>query len=395
MTKRSSSITKPNCDQETEPTLSFSAASRFGLDPSKNKRHCPLVYHEDYSFADWPPTHTFPMNKFERLANAILSNPIDITGDDLTEDASSKNNDDGSAVQHTTRPLVLDPAHFFRPLDFTRANLPKIQSWLCGPLDTIFVDRFLTGQLPTEEERRIGFREETSRVPLIRRTVLEVVGTILTAQLAMKYGVAAHLAGGTHHARHDRGAGYTILNDLVVTAHHILTADNTSSLIRKVLVIDCDVHQGDGTAHCMHDVPFLKDKLYTLSLHCASNYPHPKAISTYDIGLPDKMGDDAYLMVLEQSVYRALDKIHPDIVLYDAGVDVYEGDSLGRLRISERGIRTRDRFVLKACLMRGIPVAAVIGGGYDKDVDALALRHAIVHEEASRLWRDLELWRDG
>ena len=362
--------------QEKKEKLPFSAASRLGLDPFQNKRHCPLVYHENYSFEDWPPNHTFPMNKFERLANAILNNPIALQED---------------SVSPTDRPLVLDPSHLFRPLDYTPANILQLQSWLCGPLDTTFVDRFLNGQLSTEEARRIGFREQTPRPPLIQRTVLEVVGTLLTAQLAMTYGIAAHLAGGTHHARHDRGAGYTILNDLVVTAHHLLTSNPS---VKKVLVIDCDVHQGDGTAHCMHDVPFLQDKFFTLSLHCASNYPHPKAISTYDIGLPDKMDDTAYQAVLEDSVHRALSTIQPDVVLYDAGVDIYKGDTLGRLHVSEQGIRNRDRFVLKACLLRNIPVAAVIGGGYDVDVNALARRHAIVHEEASRLWREHELWNN-
>lgn len=374
--------------QEQHDKLPFSAASQLGLDPAQNKRHCPLVYHEEYSFEDWPPNHTFPMNKFERLANAILNNPIDLE-DDTEEDIA------------TSQPLVLDPSHFFRPLDFTPANLPKIQSWLCGPLDPTFVDRFLYGQLSTEEARRIGFREQTARVPLIRRTVLEVVGTLLTTQLAMQYGMAVHLAGGTHHARHDRGAGYTILNDLVVAAHQVLllsttTSNNNNTSVEKVLVIDCDVHQGDGTAHCMHNVPFLNDdKLFTLSLHCASNYPHPKAISTYDIGLPDKMEDTAYQEVLEESVNRALTEVQPDVVLYDAGVDIYKGDTLGRLHVSEQGIRNRDRFVLEACLLRQIPVAAVIGGGYDVDVDALARRHAMVHEEASRLWREHELWNNN
>jgi len=346
------------------------------------------VYHEDYSFADWPPEHTFPMNKFERLANAILTSPIT----DLNDD-----------------PLVLDPSHFFRPLDYTSTNLATIQKWLCGPLNATFVDRFLQGRLTAEEVRLIGFREQTYRPELIRRTVLELAGTLLTAHLACQYGVAANLAGGTHHAHHEMGAGYTILNDLVVTAHQMTTTttttnspgsttsislgNNSASVLQRVLVIDCDVHQGDGTARCMQEIPSLSGKLFTLSLHCESNYPHPKARSTFDVGLPDKMKDEAYLKVLHESVDHAITKVQPDLVLYDAGVDVYRHDKLGRLHVSEEGIRKRDRYVLEACVSRNIPVAAVIGGGYDSDEDALARRHAILHEECSKVWRERKMWK--
>lgn len=310
------------------------------------------------------------MDKFARLGSAILNTPQPTL--------------DG-------HPLVLQESHFFRPLDYNKTNLPQLLHWLCGPLDQDFVHRFLSSQLTTEEARMIGFREQTPRPELIRRTVLEVAGTVLTAQLACHYGVAANLAGGTHHAHSTMGAGYTILNDLVVTASVLTSNDTTMNLpfpIKRVLVIDCDVHQGDGTAQCMDHVPGL----YTLSLHCASNYPHPKATSTYDVGLPDKMQDEAYLQVLKESVVRAVEEIQPDLILYDAGVDIYRHDKLGRLHITEEGIRQRDRFVIDYCVQMEIPVAAVIGGGYDKDVDALARRHAIVHEECSAVWREYRLW---
>eukprot|EP00977_Amphora_coffeiformis_P016922 scaffold5364_cov164-Amphora_coffeaeformis.AAC.20 len=310
------------------------------------------------------------MNKFARIANALLT--------------TCKRTHPQSPLP---RPLVRDVQDFYRPLDFE--NVP-IDDWFCGPIDSNFVHRFLSGQLSVEECRYIGFREQTPRPELIERTVLEVAGTVLTAQLALRYGIAANVAGGTHHAHITGGAGYTILNDLAV-ATHVLCTDEDSG-VSRVLVVDADVHQGDGTAKFMAS-PVLEDKLFTFSLHCASNYPRLKAHSTYDVGLPDGMEDEAYLRTLRESVEQAIEEVNPDIVFYDAGVDIFKGDRLGRLNVSENGIRKRDRWVLDKCISDGIPVAAVVGGGYDKDVDALARRHALVHEEASFVWRKHKLWQ--
>jgi len=258
-----------------------------------------------------------------------------------------------------------------------------------------------------EEARYIGFREQTHRPELIERTVLEVAGTVLTCQLACHYGIACNVAGGTHHASPEGGAGYTILNDLAVatnfmTSPELWQSPGSYSLlpqpVQRVLVIDCDVHQGDGTAKFStlwnSDPKHPKyDTLFTLSMHCASNYPRLKAHSTYDIGLDNGCQDEEYLQELETSVNKALAQVQPDLVLYDAGVDVYEHDKLGRLKISEEGMRKRDRWVLDRCVGANIPVAAVVGGGYDKDVDALARRHAIVHEECAYVWRKYKMWK--
>lgn len=159
------------------------------------------------------------------------------------------------------------------------------------------------------------------------------------------------------------------------------------------LIISCSflyTITGDGTAKFGN--LGQKNRLSTLSIHCESNYPLRKAQSTYDVGLPDGCDDDAYMDALHNSVNRAVDEVQPDLVLYDAGVDVFVEDRLGRLNISEQGIRRRDRWVLEKCVESGIPVAAVVGGGYDKDVDALARRHAIVHEECAYVWRKHKLW---
>ncbi|KAG7349293.1 deacetylase [Nitzschia inconspicua] len=312
--------------------------SRFGLDPFQNKLACPFVYHEQYSFPEWPENHTFPMDKFARIAHTLKSTT--------------------HLVDDTPRLLVRNEEDFFRPLDFD--DIP-VEEWLCSIIDPDFVHRFLNGMLTTEEARRIGFREQTARPELIQRTVLEVAGTVLTAQLAFHFGVAANLAGGTHHAHPLGGAGYTILNDLAVTANFLTDKrlhDGSTPGINRVLVIDCDVHQGDGTAQ--FSTLWGDDRLATLSIHCASNYPQDKANSTYDIGLRDKCGDSGYMEILKRCVETALVEVEPDFVLYDGGVDVYEHDKLGRLSLTENGIRLRDRFVVEKCVSLGIPVAAVV-----------------------------------
>ena len=384
------------------------AASKMGLDPSLNRFHAPLVYHDGYS-CPWPETHTFPMQKFERTSHALLT-------------TTSKT----VASSNLPRPLVRSEVDYFRPPNFSEIN---IDEWLdllnrdtedgCqydhskAKLYCDFGRRFLERQLTREEVRIIGFREETHRPELVERTVLEVAGTVLTAQLALKYGIAANLAGGTHHAHPTGGAGYTILNDLAITANLLTMASPTgnhesdaetnanvtrapgkhhSQTVERILVIDCDVHQGDGTAQ--YSTLWQDDgRLFTLSLHCESNYPFQKHNSTYDVGLPDRCNDHDYLIALEESVNRALSEVHPDLVIYDAGVDVFKNDKLGRLHLTEEGIRRRDRWVLDRCISMGIPVAAVVGGGYDKDIDALGRRHAIIHEECAYIWRKYKLWR--
>jgi acetoin utilization deacetylase AcuC-like enzyme len=295
-------------------------------------------------------------------------------------------------TQATNRPpLVQSYSNFFRPLDIW--DIPR--AWLeepSGPIEPDFLRRFLSASLSEKERRYIGFGEQTNRPELIERTLLEVAGTILASQLAYKYMIATNTAGGTHHAHRCGGAGYTILNDLAITANFLTDEELNGGSVRgvnRVLVVDCDVHQGDGTAK-FGDLG--NGRLYTLSLHCSSNYPRLKAQSTYDVGLSDGMRDDEYMETLEVALDRALREVDPDFVLYDAGVDVYENDSLGRLKITEDGIRRRDGFVLETCLRLSIPVVGVIGGGYDKDVDALARRHAIVHEEAAALWRKYQCW---
>jgi acetoin utilization deacetylase AcuC-like enzyme len=377
---------------DTNTTIvGLSACSKLGVHPSLNRFHAPIVYHEHYSFDDWPQHHTFPMDKFARLAECLTTNCRRI-------------NPEGSTL---SRPVVRSYSDFFRPLD-SIVDVP-LGLWFeqpTGPIDPTFLNAFLEGTLTKEECRYVGFREQTPRPELIERTVLEVVGTILACQLALQFGIASNAAGGTHHATPTRGAGYTILNDLAIASNYLTNPfvhqGDVPSHIQKVLVIDCDVHQGDGTAKFGRNgtkndesAVIAEGRMATLSLHCKDNYPHPKAHSTYDIGLAKNMGDEEYMQQLEQAVELALEEQQPDFVLYDAGVDIYEHDTLGRLKVSMEGMRQRDRFLLHSCVSRGIPVAAVIGGGYDKDVHALARRHAIVHEECAFQWRKHKMWQQA
>ena len=371
---QSSSSTAPASPPSLSLSSTLSAASKHGLDPMSNRFHAPIVYHEQYSFDDWPPNHTFPMDKFERTAYALQTTCKKTLPD----------------ISKLSRPIIRSAQDFYRPLDIE--DVPM--EWITDIVSKDYVDRFIDGRLSYDEMRQIGFREQTPRPELIRRTILEVIGTILACQLATVYGLATNVAGGTHHASPTEGAGYTILNDLAVASNFITNPKlNNGSVqnIGKVLIADCDVHQGDGTAK-FHNV-ISNDKFITLSIHCESNYPHPKSTSTYDIGLPDGIQDDEYMEILQTTFERVIEEVQPDFILYDAGVDIYENDRLGKLNISEDGIRRRDRYVLETSVSSGIPIAGVVGGGYDKDVNALARRHCILHEEAAYVWRKYQLWK--
>lgn len=256
----------------------------------------------------------------------------------------------------------------FRP---GAARLDVLQLAHCAD----YLQRFIHNQQSPAEIRRMGLPWSEG---LVRRTLISPNGTLLTAKLALQHGIACHLAGGTHHAHRDFASGFCILNDLAVTALTLLAQKK----VQRVLIFDCDVHQGDGTANILLDEP----KAFTCSVHCEKNFPARKACSDMDVNIAKGAADDEYLTVVEEAFARAVNESKPDLVLYDAGVDVYENDPLGLLNISLAGIRKRDRLILQACKNYGLPVATVIGGGYDDDRYALAKRHAIVTEEAFAVW---------
>jgi len=251
------------------------------------------------------------------------------------------------------------------------APLPAPRRWLELVHTPRYHRAFARGELNPQEQRRIGLPATT---PLVQRTWLAVGGTVLTARLALRHGVACHLAGGTHHAFPDHGSGFCIFNDCAVTARVLLD----EGLVQSVMVIDLDVHQGDATAAIFAGDP----RVTTLSVHCASNFPLRKQISDHDLPLDDGLEDDDYLRAIGDLIPDLLDQVRPDLVLYNAGVDPHRSDRLGRLCLSDSGLLNRDRLVLDTCLRRGIPIATVIGGGYDA-LDPLVERHSLVFRAAA------------
>lgn len=294
----------------------------------------PIVHAPDYD-ADFAPDHRFPMGKYTRLMEIIRASHIG------------------------ERAIVHVPA-------------PASAEWLSLAHDRAYVDQVLACKVPAIVEREIGF-PVSGRVSL--RARLATAGTVMAARLALSEGIACNTAGGSHHARRAQGAGFCTFNDVAV-ASHLLLADGE---VGRVLIIDLDVHQGDGTAEICARV----DAIRTVSMHSEKNYPVRKQTSSIDVGLPDGVRDEAYLETLDWLLPRSIDGFAPDLVFYNAGVDPHEADRLGRLSLSDRGLKDRDRRVFSFFRERGIPVASVLGGGYSRDIDAVAGRHLLTFEAAA------------
>jgi acetoin utilization deacetylase AcuC-like enzyme len=249
---------------------------------------------------------------------------------------------------------------------------------LCRAHDPGYVRRVLDGALQPGELRRIGFPWSPQMVERSRRSSGGTCAALLDAIAGDR--VAVNLAGGTHHAHADRGGGYCVFNDTVVAARHAQAA----GLAQRVLVIDLDVHQGDGTASICAGDPTI----YTLSLHAARNYPAVKAASDLDVALPDGCGDADYLDALEAALARAMDEARADAAIYLAGADPYRGDRLGFLDLSKAGLAQRDRMVLEACARHDLPLAISMAGGYAEDVeDIVDIHHATVRAAAAHAAR--------
>ncbi|XP_004560663.1 uncharacterized protein SYNPCC7002_A1628 isoform X2 [Maylandia zebra] len=245
-----------------------------------------------------------------------------------------------------------------------------------------YLDNFINGKISEQEQRRTGFPWSEG---IVRRCRYETGGTVLAAEVALQRGLACSTAGGTHHAFPSYGSGFCLLNDLAVAAKYTMNnSPNSPSTKRKVLIVDLDVHQGDGTAFIFKEEP----SVFTFSVHCGKNFPLRKQQSDLDISVEDGLEDKDYLSTVEAHLPWLLETFRPDLVLYDAGVDPHWEDELGRLRLTDQGLYQRDLFVLKTVVKRGVPIAAVIGGGYSRDIDKLALRHSIVHRAATQVWRE-------
>lgn len=245
---------------------------------------------------------------------------------------------------------------------FTPDPMPR--AWLEAAHDPAYVAEVLAARVPHDKERRIGF-PVTETVARRSRTVPG--GTWLAAMLALERGFAANSAGGSHHALYDTGAGYCVLNDLAIAAIR-LVGEGT---VERVAIVDCDVHQGDGTAALTAGRPGI----VTYSIHAERNFPVRKARSTLDVPLADGTGDDAYLDTFERTLAPLLDAERPQLILYQAGVDPFADDRLGRLALSDAGLVRRERTIARLAIERGIPLASTVGGGYGDDVEAIARRH--------------------
>ncbi|PHR20971.1 MAG: histone deacetylase [Hoeflea sp.] len=294
----------------------------------------PIVHAPDYD-ANFAPDHRFPMGKYTRLMELIRASHM------------------GERV------IVHAPG-------------PASAAWLSLAHDRVYVDQVLACKVPALIEREIGF-PVNERVSL--RARLATAGTVMAARLALAEGIACNTAGGSHHARRAQGAGFCTFNDVAVAAH-LLLADGE---VGRVLVIDLDVHQGDGTAEICAGV----DAIRTVSMHSEKNYPVRKQVSSIDVALPDGVRDAAYLETLDWLLPRSIDGFAPDLVFYNAGVDPHENDRLGRLSLSDRGLKDRDRRVFSFFRERGIAVASVLGGGYSRDIEAVAGRHLLIFEAAA------------
>lgn len=242
---------------------------------------------------------------------------------------------------------------------------PCPREWLEAVHCPSYVEEVFRAQVPREKERRIGFPVTPAITSRVRHTN---GGTWLAAQLAMQHGYAANSAAGSHHALHETGAGYCVFNDLAVASNRLIAEGDA----KRILIVDLDVHQGDGTA----SLTAGREDIFTLSLHAEKNFPVRKARSSRDVGLPDGVDDDGFMEALDTHLPDILDSFEADLVLYQAGVDPHIDDKLGRLSLTDEGLERRDRFVVKHARRRGLPVASALGGGYGDDQRAVAERHA-------------------
>lgn len=263
---------------------------------------------------------------------------------------------------------LLRRGSFFSPAPATQAMIELAH-------EPGYVDRMFRLSLGPEEIRRIGL---PCNGAVLRRTRLSSAGTTLAGWLALEHGLACNAAGGSHHAAPGHGAGFCVFNDVAVAIEN-LRAQGAAS---RFLIVDADVHQGDGTA------AFFQDdvNVVTFSIHAEKNFPARKMRSDLDIALGDGTTDDAYLRAFREGLDQALKISNPEMVFFNAGVDVHREDRLGRLGLTDLGIHGRDSLVIETVRARGLPLVCVLGGGYSDDLLALANRHAILFEEAARVF---------
>ena len=295
----------------------------------------PVVNHEDY-FAKIGDDHKFPINKFGELANYLTQNKI---------------------VNKFHKPSACS----FETLSYAHSKN--------------YILDIKNKTLSKEWVKKIGFPLVDS---VVQRSLVATGGTVLASKLAINYGISCNTAGGSHHASYDGGAGYCVFNDVAVAAHYLLNR----GLANRILIVDLDVHQGNGNSEIFKD----NRSVFTFSMHSKTNYPAKKSNSDLDVELEDNLEDDAYIKTLKHYL-KELNQENFDFVFYIAGVDIHFNDRLGKLKISDEGIKLRDELVVENFFSRRIPFCGVLGGGYNKDFNKLVELHSMLHQSCAKYIR--------
>ena len=293
----------------------------------------PVINHEDY-FAKIGDDHKFPINKFRELAKYLIDQKI-----------------------------VKD---FHKPYPCSDETLKRAHS-------EKYIKDIKNKTLDKNGVKKIGFPLVDS---VVQRSLVATGGTVLASKLAINYGLACNTAGGSHHANFEGGAGYCVFNDVAVAAYYLLDR----GLAGRILIVDLDVHQGNGNS----DIFKGNSNVFTFSMHSKSNYPAKKSISDLDVELEDNLEDKQYLKTLKFYL-NELNEENFDYVFYIAGVDIHHNDRLGKLKISDEGIKERDELVTENFFSKGIPLCGVLGGGYNKDFDKLVKLHSFLHQSCAKL----------
>ena len=292
----------------------------------------PVVNHESY-VAKIGDDHKFPINKFGELANYLINKKI---------------------VKQFHKPY---------PCSFETLNRAHSAN---------YINNIKNKTLDKNGVKKIGFPLVDS---VVQRSLVATGGTVLAAKLALNFGIACNTAGGSHHANYDSGAGYCVFNDVAVAAHYLLDR----GLANRILIVDLDVHQGNGNSEIFKD----NRHVFTFSMHSKTNYPAKKSISDLDVELEDNLEDDAYIETLKLYLIE-LNKKNFDFVFYIAGVDIHLNDRLGKLKVSDDGVRKRDELVINNFFSKKIPFCVVLGGGYNKNFSKLVELHSILHQTCAK-----------
>lgn len=298
------------------------------------------VFSTDHHVVPLPVGHRFPMGKYTLLRELLVTSGV-------------------------LAPQELQPVE---PEDLPRAALLAVH-------DPTYVERFLAGTLDDRALRRIGFPWSPA---LVRRTLASAAGTVAAARAALADSIAGNLAGGTHHAFADHGSGYCVFNDIAIAARALLD-ENAAG---RILVVDLDVHQGDGTAAIFADEP----RVFTFSMHGAKNFPFTKQKSDLDVELADGTGDVEYLDTLRAALAAAVDRARPGFIFYQAGVDPLAEDRLGKLALTHAGLRARDRHVLGTARRLGVPIVLTLGGGYASPLAPTIAAHVGTYATAKEVF---------